>query len=230
MTARVILIGITVALSLMLVGLSVALIAMRRGTESENEAVRPEPTATQTPRPQATSDFGLRQRSMPGFTDDYVPPEGVEASAGGCGVGTSLRLANPDALGRTYRANQQLEIEIAFEAPGCTTAGARFYGYHGSRSRWYEYHCSDQACPERVYSTLTVNPLVPLSGTSGTVTIAATSGPFPPPTLFTQPPVEGFRFCFAEVTFSDGIWGGTYYVEWFSHPCDVPTLSPNDRT
>jgi hypothetical protein len=146
--------------------------------------------------------------------------------ARGCAAGVHVTPVD-SPVGRLYRAGDHLSVTLQFTAPGCKFASAEFDGEYEAGSPRYKQVCHKQ-CGSSI-SAVFGSPEVPLSAGSGSVVIEAASG-FPPVPLDpTSSDVEGFRVCAVNVTFNDGVIGGTFdNIRLGTPSADPPTGSACD--
>ncbi len=154
-----------------------------------------------------------------------VPTEGIPAqqpSVATCGAGSSAQLVGLSPIGRTFQDGETISIPLQYSAPGCAIVVVYFWGYHVAGSPWYQYWCVERQTancePARLASRIAET--VPVGTEAGSITLTATGGAFPPPSLAAAPSLEGFVLCHVRVTFTDdGRFGGPEYSYELGAPC-----------
>ncbi len=181
------------------------------------------PTPPQTAPPPPTPTPPTIPTSPPPPPDTPTPePPPTPTPEPICGEAASLSLTSASPVGRTFHAGDQLRLDIAYDAPSCTGAGATLYGFARTGTPIYTYWCIDHAkqispgrcSPKHLEEALSIDA-VRLSASNGVVTLIGIPGPFPPTTteqLGADPPIEGFTPCSLHIVLDDGRFGGTAFV------------------
>jgi hypothetical protein len=162
--------------------------------------------------------------AQPGFGLTGGSPT-IDASPGGCGLGTAIELDDHSAVGTTYGRSDVLSVTFDYVAPGCRNVTAEFNGLHRPGSRWFEYYCDPTCegpacapalsgdgsdCRRGVLSVI-YGSTAPLAAAAGKMHLSARPGVFPPANLAASPSLDGFVPCEITIAFGAGQFGGTYY-------------------
>lgn len=132
----------------------------------------------------------------------------------------------PPPADRVYHAGDTLSVTVRYDAQGCTKLTGTFGVRHLPGSPRYRYYCKDKTPPladldpcERGFDGNIPANKVDISTASGTATLIAQPGTFPPTELASVPDLEGAELCAVVVQASDGIEGGSWSFQQLDIAC-----------
>jgi hypothetical protein len=139
------------------------------------------------------------------------------------GPDTPALIETPWPMGRLYHDGDDLVITISYVVPPeMKNVSAAFHGVHGPGSPWFEHWCTQTPPPAscaRDISSGFDTEVLPLTGTTGIITLRAIVGSFPPESAGSPPSLEGFVVCDVAVIFDDGVWGGALVRQELGEGC-----------
>jgi hypothetical protein len=112
-------------------------------------------------------------------------------------------------VGTTLRSTDGLSVTIEYNAPDCTEYLAEFWGYHVAGSPWYTFWCVTDhldcgaTLPSLLYTGSRYGGGLPLSASSGRLTMSAAPGTVPPQYFGAPPSLEGFHVCRVSISLFD---------------------------
>lgn len=137
-----------------------------------------------------------------------APPTAPPPPSQLCGEQISVSPAGASPIGRSFHDGETLSLTIDYSAPGCTAVAGAFYGFHAAGSPFYTYWCATHDFPYRAsmcangrFQTSFSAWGIPLPAASGTLTLDAEVGVYPPLDLSSIAPLEGFKLCYVDLSF-----------------------------
>lgn len=133
---------------------------------------------------------------------------------------------------RVFHTGETLSATVRYEAANCTELRATFGVRHVAGSPRFEFYCNQNGTvPDHCMHGFDGNIFsedVVLAGPTGTVTITAQPGEFPPESLESHPDLDGAQLCSVVLSVNDGIEGGSASYQQLDVGCPEGHYPPYD--